>query len=93
MQPRRIFLLLLLATELWFLVFANNGNSPEQCCFQYFPVKIPKNFIVSYEVTRQDCAKPKAIIFYTKKDLPRCVDPDQKWVRDAVKYLDRQTFQ
>ncbi|KAI4874768.1 hypothetical protein NFI96_023551 [Prochilodus magdalenae] len=71
---------------------ANNGKSPEECCFNFYSKAIPVRSIVSYEETRSDC--PKAgFVFITKKSARICVDPGFKWVKRAIEQIDVRTVE
>lgn len=40
------------------LFFNADANTPDECCFNYYPRKLPINKVTSYMVTRTECNKP-----------------------------------
>ncbi|XP_006863620.1 PREDICTED: fractalkine [Chrysochloris asiatica] len=51
--------------------------------------RIPVTFLIHYEENHKSCGKP-AIILETKQHRIFCADPMEKWVQDAMAYLDHQ---
>ncbi|KAG8524330.1 Fractalkine [Galemys pyrenaicus] len=51
--------------------------------------EIPVNRLISYQRTQESCDK-RAIILETKLHKSFCADPNEKWVQNAMKHLDRQ---
>ncbi|XP_055358434.1 uncharacterized protein LOC114867024 [Betta splendens] len=87
MKTGRILLLCILAAALVSMVVCQNGRSPDECCFSYYPWRINKDLIQSYILTDERCAKP-GVIVVTAKSLNICVDPNLSWVKGIMKHLD-----
>ncbi|XP_076021446.1 eotaxin-like [Genypterus blacodes] len=64
-------------------VLASQSSGPENCCFDYFPRRLPKSGIVSFRFTDQRCPKP-AVLFKMKKGAEICAPPSQRWVQDII---------
>ncbi|XP_006038479.1 C-C motif chemokine 3-like [Alligator sinensis] len=62
-------------------------TTPTSCCFTYTK-KIPRALVASYKATSSKCSQP-AVIFTTKKGREVCADPNEKWVQDYMKHLER----
>ncbi|XP_057572139.1 eotaxin-like isoform X1 [Hippopotamus amphibius kiboko] len=72
-------------------VLAQPASIPTICCFNVARKKIPIQRLKSYiRITGSKCPQ-RAVIFSTKQDKKICVDPREKWVQDAVKYLDQKS--
>ncbi|XP_064786956.1 C-C motif chemokine 4 homolog [Oncorhynchus masou masou] len=61
---------------------ASDGNVPDECCFQYYQRRIPKQLIVAYEMTRSDCTH-KGVI---------CANPDESLIDRIMKAIDESRF-
>ncbi|XP_056125867.1 C-C motif chemokine 36.1 [Rhinichthys klamathensis goyatoka] len=72
-------------------VLANNANMPNECCFNYYPRKIPIAKVTSYIETRVDCNKP-GVILVTQKGFRICVNAGLSWVKSALKMIDDRDF-
>ncbi|XP_057572140.1 eotaxin-like isoform X2 [Hippopotamus amphibius kiboko] len=69
----------------------DSASIPTICCFNVARKKIPIQRLKSYiRITGSKCPQ-RAVIFSTKQDKKICVDPREKWVQDAVKYLDQKS--
>ncbi|XP_028857428.1 C-C motif chemokine 36.1 [Denticeps clupeoides] len=91
MDSRLVFLILtsLLASFLWSPALASNGSQPEECCFKFFPKKIPLNRVKSYVSTRPECSKD-GVVFITQKNNRICADPGISWVKWIISKLDER---
>ncbi|XP_038609265.1 C-C motif chemokine 17 [Tachyglossus aculeatus] len=65
---------------------ARGTNTGKECCSDYIkkPIKFCK--VVSCQKTSVDCLK-EAIVFNTVQNHTICADPNQNWVKKAVKLL------
>ncbi|XP_036407701.1 C-C motif chemokine 36.1 [Megalops cyprinoides] len=77
------------AVYLCSLSASEDANMPSQCCFEYFPQRIGKQFVQKYVKTRSECSKP-GVIFVTRRSKRLCVDPSVDWVKGVMKDLDRR---
>ncbi|XP_029932398.1 C-C motif chemokine 36.1 [Myripristis murdjan] len=91
MPSSQVLLLCILGAALFSTVLANNGISPEDCCFAFYPRRVNKNLIASYYLTDQRCTRTGAIIV-TKRGKHICVDPNLSWVQGIMKLLDERGF-
>ncbi|XP_068832743.1 eotaxin isoform X1 [Capricornis sumatraensis] len=70
----------------------DSASIPTICCFNVSRKKISVQRLQSYrKVTGSKCPQ-KAVIFNTKQNKKICVDPQEKWVQNAMEYLN-QKFQ
>uniref|UniRef100_A0A7N8WW54 Chemokine interleukin-8-like domain-containing protein n=1 Tax=Mastacembelus armatus TaxID=205130 RepID=A0A7N8WW54_9TELE len=68
-----------------------NSIGPEDCCFEFYPRRIKKELLVSYEMTDHRCAR-RAALFLTQRSRRICVDPSLSWVQNIMKTLDEKSF-
>ncbi|XP_047439613.1 C-C motif chemokine 4-like [Mugil cephalus] len=87
MRTIHILLLCILGAALLSPVLCNNGFGPDKCCFDYYTRRIRKDSITSYVKAHSHCPKA-ATILVTKRSRYICVDPNEPWVLDIMKYLD-----
>ncbi|XP_055983097.1 eotaxin-like [Sorex fumeus] len=72
-------------------LLAQPGSLPATCCFSMVNKKVPNQRLQSYRrITNSRCPR-KAVIFKTKMDKSICADPKDKWVQDAIRYLDQKS--
>nr|ACI67979.1 C-C motif chemokine 4 precursor [Salmo salar] len=91
MRSALILLLCVLGAALWSAALANNANVPVECCFKYYPRKIPRHSVREYEMTRPDCSK-RAVILVTKKNFRFCANPDDPSIEKIMKSIDESKF-
>ncbi|NXP89832.1 CCL14 protein, partial [Passerina amoena] len=60
--------------------------TPAECCFDYVKGVLRLDVLLSFNSTTRDCYFP-AIVFETKKGAKVCANPEEKWVKRAVKVL------
>ncbi|XP_029382575.1 C-C motif chemokine 36.1 [Echeneis naucrates] len=83
----RILLLCMLGAVLLSLAACKNGISPDECCFAFYPRRMPKTHIKSYYMTDHRCAMT-AVILVTEKSRYICADPNIPWVQGIMKTVD-----
>ncbi|XP_006115928.2 C-C motif chemokine 5-like [Pelodiscus sinensis] len=63
------------------------GSDTSVCCFGYASRKPPQGHLKDYFYTSGKCSQP-AVVFVTRKNQQVCANPDTKWVKDYVNYLE-----
>ncbi|KAM8977062.1 C-C motif chemokine 5-like [Pelodytes ibericus] len=63
------------------------GSDVVSCCFGYMEKIIPRKHVVDYFYTSGRCSL-SAVVFVTRKNRKFCANPDTKWVKDHVNYLE-----
>ncbi|XP_023282949.1 C-C motif chemokine 3-like [Seriola lalandi dorsalis] len=91
MRTFHILLLCMLGATLVSLVACNAAIGPDNCCFTFYPRRVKKNLIISYDVTDFRCPKT-GVVFVTQKSRRICVDPSLSWVQCIMKNVDENTF-
>ncbi|XP_072894449.1 C-C motif chemokine 20-like [Hemitrygon akajei] len=75
---------LLMISSMERLSFAD-AQSPVDCCLSYSPKPLPLKVIRGYvwQYSNELCSID-AVIFYTKKRLSICANPEDKWVKNII---------
>ncbi|XP_039358439.1 fractalkine-like isoform X1 [Mauremys reevesii] len=60
----------------------------KKLCTEFSRKEIPQKLLKTYRKTEPSCPKA-AIIFVTKKNRKFCVDPEENWVKEAVRQLNQ----
>ncbi|XP_030392708.1 C-C motif chemokine 5-like [Gopherus evgoodei] len=63
------------------------GSDTTVCCFSYATRKLPQSHLKEYFYTSGKCSQP-AVVFVTRKNKQVCANPDTKWVKDYVNFLE-----
>ncbi|CAM5104935.1 unnamed protein product [Natator depressus] len=63
------------------------GSDTTVCCFSYASRKLPQRHLKDYFYTSGKCSQP-AVVFVTRKNQQVCANPDTKWVKEYVNYLE-----
>ncbi|NXB11771.1 CCL14 protein, partial [Cnemophilus loriae] len=63
--------------------------SPAECCFDYVKGALRLDNLMSFYSTPRECFS-SAIVFVTKKKAKVCANPDEKWVKRAVRELQKE---
>ncbi|XP_028615167.1 C-C motif chemokine 7 isoform X2 [Grammomys surdaster] len=83
--------LLLTAAAFTIHVWAQpDGPNLSTCCFVK-KQKIPKKYLKSYRKITSSRCPWEAVVFQTKKGMEVCAEAHQKWVEEAIAYLDMKT--
>ncbi|CAN8186952.1 unnamed protein product [Coccothraustes coccothraustes] len=60
--------------------------SPAECCFDYVKGVLRLDYLLDFYPTARECYLP-AIVLETKRGAKVCVNPEEQWVKRAVKIL------
>ncbi|NXQ57958.1 CCL14 protein, partial [Anthoscopus minutus] len=60
--------------------------TPSECCFSYVKGALRLDNLVGFYATPRECFL-SAIVFETKKEAKICANPEDKWVKRAVREL------
>nr|KAF6318670.1 hypothetical protein mPipKuh1_008654 [Pipistrellus kuhlii] len=73
------------------LLLAGQQHASNKCSndCKVMTKEIPRDRLASYQRTEPSCRK-RAIILTTRKNRTFCADPKEKWVQEAMEYLDRK---
>ncbi|KAF2984165.1 hypothetical protein EK904_013298 [Melospiza melodia maxima] len=63
--------------------------TPAECCFDYVKGVLRLEILLDFNSTTRECYFP-AIVFETKKGVKVCANPEEKWVKRAVKVLQKK---
>ncbi|XP_009089121.1 C-C motif chemokine 3-like [Serinus canaria] len=63
--------------------------SPAECCFDYVKGVLRLDYLLDFYPTGRECYFP-AVVFETKKGAKVCAKPEEKWVKRAVKVLQKK---
>ncbi|NWJ00976.1 CCL5 protein, partial [Crypturellus undulatus] len=90
MTPASVSLSILLIAALFSQASSGPyGADTTVCCFTYTLRKLPQNHVKEYFYTSSKCPQP-AVVFITRKDRQLCANPDARWVKEYVNYLELQ---
>ncbi|XP_005402954.1 PREDICTED: C-C motif chemokine 5 [Chinchilla lanigera] len=57
------------------------------CCFAYISRSLPRTHIKEYFYTSSKCSN-LAVVFVTRKNRQVCANPEKKWVREYINFLE-----
>ncbi|NXN90678.1 CCL14 protein, partial [Bombycilla garrulus] len=60
--------------------------APFECCFSYITRPIRLDNLLGFYKTTKECFLP-ATVFETKRGSKVCANPEEKWVKRAIKEL------
>ncbi|NXP69124.1 CCL14 protein, partial [Chloropsis cyanopogon] len=60
--------------------------TPSECCFDYVKGVLRLDNLMGFYSTPRECYFP-AVVFETKKGAKICANPEDKWVKRAVREL------
>lgn len=76
------YLFLCLKHFCFFLGFPGSFG-PDDCCFQFFSKRLPKNRVMTYQYTDERCTN-KAVLFTMRNHAKICVNPSEQWVKSII---------
>lgn len=65
------------------------GADTTVCCFNYSVRKLPQNHVKDYFYTSSKCPQA-AVVFITRKGRQVCANPDARWVKEYINFLELQ---
>ncbi|NXQ21984.1 CCL3 protein, partial [Peucedramus taeniatus] len=63
--------------------------TPAECCFDHIKGILRVDILVDSYSTHSECFLP-AIVFETKKRVKVCANPEEKWVKRAIRLLQKK---
>ncbi|XP_053175222.1 monocyte chemotactic protein 1B-like [Scomber japonicus] len=67
------------------------GAGPRKCCFRFNEKPLPKERVMGYSKTSQQCSIP-AVLLKTVAGRQLCVRPSATWVKDIITYLEAKAI-
>ncbi|XP_039608719.1 C-C motif chemokine 2-like isoform X1 [Polypterus senegalus] len=64
-------------------------NLPLSCCFRFLETPIPRQHVVGYKTTRDDCPRQGVIFITANTKREVCANPEDAWVVKYMNYFDR----
>ncbi|NXT11075.1 CCL14 protein, partial [Prunella fulvescens] len=65
--------------------------TPAECCFDHVRGALRLELLTSSYSTPRECFLP-AVVFKTKKGVKVCANPEEKWVKRAVRILKKKAL-
>ncbi|XP_044026130.1 collagenase 3-like isoform X2 [Siniperca chuatsi] len=59
------------------------SSGPDDCCFQFYPKRLPIRRVVRYRYTDPRCSK-EAVIFTMISGAELCTNPSEPWVQNII---------
>uniref|UniRef100_A0AAQ6ITC5 C-C motif chemokine n=1 Tax=Anabas testudineus TaxID=64144 RepID=A0AAQ6ITC5_ANATE len=91
MKNYHILLLCILGAALVSSVVCQASLGPEMCCYSFYPRRIKRELIKSYNLTDDRCPRT-GVIFMTQRSNRICVDPVHDWVQSIMNDLDKKNI-
>ncbi|XP_051014667.1 C-C motif chemokine 5 [Acomys russatus] len=64
-----------------------DGSDTTPCCFAYHSRVLPRDHVKEYFYTSSKCSN-LAVVFVTRRNRQVCANPEKKWVRKYINYLE-----
>uniref|UniRef100_A0A8B9V6E1 C-C motif chemokine n=1 Tax=Anas zonorhyncha TaxID=75864 RepID=A0A8B9V6E1_9AVES len=77
---------ILLLAGLFSQAFSDSSDTTI-CCFSYTSQKLPQSHVKDYFYTSSKCPQP-AVVFITRRTRQVCANPDARWVKEYVNFLE-----
>ncbi|XP_069054012.1 C-C motif chemokine 3-like [Lepisosteus oculatus] len=87
MKSTVLVIQVLLLAALCSVLLCENSHQPDECCFAFYPKRLPFQALASYKKTNSKCTKDAAI-FTTKKGREICADAELHWVKKYIQLID-----